>query len=70
MPGVAVYVGILTVCAKSLAAVNGLRLYVFRSRGRVTVCVGKADGRAGCVFNGYAIACADVVAVCVWGGNG
>ena len=48
---------------KSLVALYGLRLYVFRSRGRVTVCVSKADWLPGTVLDWYAIARADLVAV-------
>ena len=48
---------------KSLVAMYVLRFYVFRSRGRVTVCVGKADGLPGCILDWYAIGRADLVAV-------
>lgn len=48
---------------KPLVTLYVLRLYVFRSRGRVTVCVGKADWLPGSVLSWYTIALADLVAV-------
>ena len=49
--------------AKSLVGVNGLRPYVFRMRGRVTVCVGEAYGLPGFVVNPYAVGGVDRLAV-------
>ena len=63
LPGMAVSVGGLAMLTKSLIALYVLRLYVFRSRGRVTVCVGKADWLPGGVLDWYAIARADLVAI-------
>ena len=59
----AVGVSGLAMFTKALVGLYVLRLYVFRSRGRVTVCVGKADGLPGCVLDWHTIACADLVAV-------
>ena len=55
---------------KALVGVNVLRLYGLRSRGRVTVCVGIADGRTGGVLDCLAVGRAYVVAVGVWSGYG
>jgi hypothetical protein len=52
---------------KSLVAVNGLRNYGLRLRGRVTVCVGKAYGRAGSVLDCLAVGRTYGVAVGVLG---